>query len=1667
MSENYYLAKQTDKFNVSSLSHDSQKAVSSLTAHCRRVAAAVATLVMVGLVPLAMQAQTPAATIPYTCDFENNTENGRWALNNPNAYVNHWIIGTSTYSSSNKSLYVSNSSANEYTNTSSSYVYAYRQINFATAGEYTITFKWKARGESGCWDAMYAALCPPGTACPPATNITSSTNSLPTNYINVADVSQSNNTTGVFLWTNNASDWKTSTKSVNITTTGNYYLVFYWKNDGSGGTNPPAAVDDISITRIACPAPTLLTNTAVTPNSATVSWTENGTASSWILEYSTSNTFPAGSTTTVNVSTNPYTITGLTSETTYYVRVKANCGGGDESGWSNTCEVLPSLCKRVGSGTTTNSYLPSYSFYNYTLSQQIYTSAEVGSAGDLTAIHLYNGGSTKTRTYDVYIVHTAKTSFTSATDWITVTAADRVFSGSVEMTAGVWTEISLNTPFPYNGTSNLAIIIDDNTGSYSSGLAGNVFTSDANQAMYVYSDGTNYDPYSPTSYSGTRLSVKNQIKFCIQPPSSCPAPSNLTVSNITTTSARINWTAGGSETRWDIYYSTSNTAPTESTTPSVTNTNTKPYTINGISPSTTYYVWVRANCGGGDVSYWCPAATFTTECDVITSFPWSENFDTYAAGDFTAPCWINEHIGGGGTQIFRVNTSTIGTDGTHQLYLPDMSDGTTTRLVLPPMDFSGACYKFTISVYRNDNYSSYTNEGVRVFASTDGNIAGATELAFIPRVYSASNDNIPAESSVGWYSYDIDIPLTGVGYIVIRGESRYGAPTYMDNFAVSSTSCCKKPKNLTVSNVTTSSATIDWTAGGSETRWDIYYSTSSTAPTSSTVPSVANTNTKPYTLTGLTPGTTYYVWVRANCGGGEVSDWLGSVNFTTIETCPAPNGVSVSSITYNSAIVSWHENGSATAWDVFYNTTGVAPTASTVPNYSAVTSNPYTITGLTAATTYYVWVRANCGGGDVSAWVSGGSFMTDLCDPGNVCEISFELTDSYGDGWNGAAILVYDDASGSLLARWTIEDGSSNSGTLAVCNGRELRFEWEYGSYDNECSYVVSDVNGRIFNGSEEMDDPVNYRPNCPHCPQPLDVTVSDITDTSAQVSWTGDASAGSYNIRWWQPVDYATVTLTAGDVWDIDDTGYQLLLDADANTYGTVIPTTGGLTTGGDADAATYAEFEYKIPTNADWTLTTSNVVFNNSITIQVPAGTYDWCITNPTPDDRMWIASTNGNVGGRADDYVFEAGKNYEFVVSYNDATGEDRVDLTVSAAVPGSYNHAEGITGSPYTITGLEALSTYIVQVQADCDGDGVSDWSIEEVFVTPPPAPTVTQTDAQLPECDNGNATLVASASIIPDGYMFHWYSNSTCTTEITTGLSGTNNNTLSYPASSSAQVWCRLEKRVTMLTYNYTGSVQSYAIPDGTSAITMEVWGAEGGGQRISGNTNSGYGGKGGYSIGTLLSPTGTLYICVGGTGSSSTNDYAAGGYNGGGSGHASSDSEPGNGGGGATHIATASGVLSGLSGNQDAVLIVAGGGGGGGEDASDTGGDGGGTSGGNGNATGNEGGTQLAAGPNGGFGQGASTNLGDGGGGGGGWYGGGSNQSDSSGGDTNGGGGGSGYLKSTLTNASTTAGQREGDGMAKITVVHPNGTTTESMSVAGVVTIQCCALDAGITFPEN
>ena len=80
---------------------------------------------------------------------------------------------------------------------------------------------------------------------------------------------------------------------------------------------------------------------------------------------------------------------------------------GESDRGNNTRDVIT-----IGNGgAATNQYLPSYSYYNYSLTQQLYTASEIGQSGIISSIAFYNDGSEQMRNYTIFMVNTTKSSF--------------------------------------------------------------------------------------------------------------------------------------------------------------------------------------------------------------------------------------------------------------------------------------------------------------------------------------------------------------------------------------------------------------------------------------------------------------------------------------------------------------------------------------------------------------------------------------------------------------------------------------------------------------------------------------------------------------------------------------------------------------------------------------------------------------------------------------------------------------------------------------------------------------------------------------------------------------------------------------------------------------------------------------------------------------------------------------------------------------------------------------------------------------------------------------------------------------------------------------------------------------------------------------------------------
>ena len=234
----------------------------------------------------------------------------------------------------------------------------------------------------------------------------------------------------------------------------------------------------------------------------------------------------------------------------------------------------------IGPAATSSEFIPTYSYYNYSLTEQIYTVEELGAAFDISSVAFFNAGESKTRNCRIYLKHTEKSFFQNNHDWEAVASEDLLFEGDIVFTAGAWKTIYFTRPFAYDGNHNVLLVIDDNTGSYSLGMACRTFNAE-NRTIFNYNDYTNYNPYNPSDYSGRLIGQKSQVLFGI-------SNSNYTVA------VSANPTDGGNITGGGTYQAGQQCTITASANTGYTFVN---WTKNGTQVSTnpTYTFTVTAN----------------------------------------------------------------------------------------------------------------------------------------------------------------------------------------------------------------------------------------------------------------------------------------------------------------------------------------------------------------------------------------------------------------------------------------------------------------------------------------------------------------------------------------------------------------------------------------------------------------------------------------------------------------------------------------------------------------------------------------------------------------------------------------------------------------------------------------------------------------------------------------------------------------------------------------------------------------------------------------------------------------------------------------------------------------------------------------------------------------
>ncbi|WP_439152187.1 GEVED domain-containing protein [Winogradskyella sp.] len=381
-------------------------------------------------------------------------------------------------------------------------------------------------------------------------------------------------------------------------------------------------------------------------------------------------------------------------------------------------------------------------------------------------------------------------------------------------------------------------------------------------------------------------------------PPNCIAPVNqptaLTFGTITGSSISASFTAATADS-YLVLMNTTGTAPAAPVNVTnyaigsvvlggntvIDNDSNLSFTASGLNASSQYYFFIYAfnnsNCVNGPVYN---ATAPLTGNDTTTG----TTYCTPTAGA-TSANFIDLFESTGGVTNFS-----NATDYTPGGYTDYTATQTVSQTAGQNIDFVG-----------NFNTGDGMGAGVWIDLNNDGDFLDADEEIFNSAGYIggfAIIYSIPPGLAVGTYRIRVlaDLRETTPASCVFDPTGPIGeAEDY--TLEVLPLPCGDDPSNVAVSAVLGTSATISWEAAAPApgTGYE-YLVTTNTNPPNFNLPGTGTTNnsTTFVNVTGLNQGTTYYVWVRSVCGGGDGSgQWIGPETFSTPAIPPTTAGVTI------------------------------------------------------------------------------------------------------------------------------------------------------------------------------------------------------------------------------------------------------------------------------------------------------------------------------------------------------------------------------------------------------------------------------------------------------------------------------------------------------------------------------------------------------------------------------------------------------------------------------------------------------------------------------------------------------------------------------------------------------------------------------------------------------
>jgi len=510
------------------------------------------------------------------------------------------------------------------------------------------------------------------------------------------------------------------------------------EGNSNGGADIEFSVDNFEIRMTpSCVEPTILTATNITPNSADLGWTENGTATVWDIEWDTAGFTPTGTPNINDASDNPYTLSSLTPQMDYEFYVRADCGSDntDVSAWSGPF-AFRTLCAAISTPYTEDFETFAVSSSEFS-EQNCWTATNIG--GYLWEVAATTDTSSS-GTGPGAGVSDGNYLFTEATSGSTGDAID-LTSPLVDLSGLTVPSLSFDYHMFGGDMGTLDVIVrSGGTDTTVFTLSGQQQTSETEPFITQTIDLSAYTGQTiQVTFRGTKGAdfesdmAVDTVVFDESP--SCLSPSALTATNITSTSADLGWTENGTATVWDIEWGTAGFTPTG--TPNVNDTSDNPYLLVGLMADTSYEFYVRADCGmdNTDVSNWSGPYSFytgycvpsgTSSSSYIDSFSTtggatnitnnSSGFSTGNYGDFSSSMSVSLAQ----DQAFNFNITIVGgTVGSaiwidwNQDFIFDISevaysttsygDGPFTGTVTVPNAIADGVYKMRVMIDWNDS----------------------------------------------------------------------------------------------------------------------------------------------------------------------------------------------------------------------------------------------------------------------------------------------------------------------------------------------------------------------------------------------------------------------------------------------------------------------------------------------------------------------------------------------------------------------------------------------------------------------------------------------------------------------------------------------------------------------------------------------------------------------------------------------------------------------------------------------------------------------------------------------------------------------------------------------------------------------------------------------------